>query len=212
MSETLKKRLMYQGGNQQGRMQRDKLTSLKRALLYSYQAETAVVTTQLQDRIIEQEFRCLINDDKLKGDYDNKILSIPYQDICLNKKEIFKDKEISYNGLALVGNQLTTAGLTPTKLKTGSTFLWKQTNTHWLVYLEYLQEDSYLRAEIRRCDQQVQVNGKPYWVYIRGPVETSIQWNQKASTEWNDLNHSLVMYITKDQNTVDFFIGLRNLR
>lgn len=191
MLETLTKRLKQQGGiHQEQRMQRDKLQTLRKALLYSYQAATAVVSAQDEDgnQKLEQ-FRCLINPDKLKGDYDNKILSIPYQDICLN--------EFPWESAV--------PGPKDTKLKPGDVFLWKQTNTHWLLYLQYHEQDAYFRCDIRRCDQQIQVNGKKYWVYIRGPVETSIQWNQKASIEWNDLNHSLVMYITNDENTNDYF-------
>ena len=60
--EILNKRLNYQGGNQQGRFIRDTLTGLKRALLYSYQAVTAVLSDKKQ-------FRCLINPDKNKPAY-----------------------------------------------------------------------------------------------------------------------------------------------
>jgi hypothetical protein len=42
-------------------------------------------------------------------------------------------------------------------------------------------------------------------VYIRGPGETALTWAQKGGVEWNEMNHSLEMYITKDANTVDFF-------
>ena len=180
--ELLNKRLNYHGGNQQQRFINDKLRSLKRALLYSYQAATAVLSDQ-------REFRCLINPDKNSPSYDNKIISIPYKDICLNKPQVGK----------------TTEGEEEIGLKPGDVFVWKQTNTHWLVYLQYLEEDAYFRSEIRRCDQQIKVNDRSYWVYIRGPVETSIEWSQKAGIEWNSLNHSLVMYITNDQNTNDYF-------
>ena len=82
--DNLNKRLSYMGGaNQQNRMFKDKLRTLKRAILYSYQAATAV----LKDG---REFRCLINPDKNKPDYDNKILSIPYKDICLNVPRVGK--------------------------------------------------------------------------------------------------------------------------
>ena len=178
----MNKRLNYHGGNQQQRMISDKLRTLKRALLYSYQVATAVLADGRQ-------FRCLINPDKNEPNYDNKEISIPYKDICLNKPRA---------GKTSWGEQ--EVGMVP-----GNVFTWKQTNTHWLVYLQYLQEDAYFRSEIRRCDQQVKVNNKSYWVYIRGPVETSIVWNQKQKIEWNDLNHSLVMYITYDQNTADYF-------
>jgi hypothetical protein len=62
------------------------LTGLKRALLYSYQAETAVLSDG-------REFRCLINPDKNKPAYDNKIISIPFKDICLNKPMVGKRTE-----------------------------------------------------------------------------------------------------------------------
>jgi hypothetical protein len=52
-------------------------------LLYSYQAATAILPNG-------REFRCLINPDKNKPAYDNKILSIPYKDICLNAERFGK--------------------------------------------------------------------------------------------------------------------------
>ena len=180
--ELLNKRLQYQGGNQQQRFINDKLRSLKRALLYSYQAATAILADG-------KEFRCLINPDKNKPAYDNKILSIPYKDICLNMPRVGK----------------TTQGQIEIKIKTGDTFTWKETDTHWLVYLEYIEEDAYFRSQIRRCDQEIKVNDEEYWVYIRGPVETSIEWTQKSGIEWNTLNYSLVMYITADENTNNYF-------
>ena len=68
--EDLKIRLQYNGGHkQESRMQLDKLRTLKKALIYSYQAATAI----LEDG---REFRCLINPDKNKLDYDDKIISI----------------------------------------------------------------------------------------------------------------------------------------
>jgi len=35
-----------------------------------------------------REFRCLINPDKLTNDLDNKIISIPFKDICLNADRV----------------------------------------------------------------------------------------------------------------------------
>ena len=187
--ELLNKRLQYQGGNQQQRFINDKLTGLKRALLYSYQAETAVLSDG-------REFRCLINPDKNKPAYDNKIISIPFKDICLNKPMVGKRTE----------------GEQDINIAPGDVFTWKQTQTHWLVYLRYLEENAYFRAEIRRCDQQVEVNGQKYWVYIRGPVETSIEWTQKAGIEWNTLNYSLVMYVTSDENTNQYFERFKTVK
>ena len=187
--ELLNKRLYYQGGNQQQRFINDKLRGLKKALLYSYQAATAVLSDG-------KEFRCLINPDKNKPAYDNKILSIPYKDICLNAPKVGK----------------TSQGEVQINIKPGDTFTWKQTNSNWLVYLQALEEDAYFRSEIRRCDQQVNIGDNFYWVYIRGPVETSIEWNQKKGVQWNTLNYSLVMYITSDEVTNDYFERFKTIK
>jgi hypothetical protein len=180
--ENLKTRLSYQGGNAEGRFQKDKLQSLRKALLYSYQAETAIFPDG-------RKFRCLINSDKLNTDYDNKILSIPYEDIDLNNEK----------------NEMTAEGITPTDIKVGDVFEWERTGTFWIIYLQYLEEDSYFRAEIRRCKGEIEVNGKTYKVYLRGPAETEIQWNQKHNTSWNDLNYSLVAFVPKNEDTIDYF-------
>jgi hypothetical protein len=192
--ENLKARLEYQGGiNAEGRMQEGKLRSLKKALLYSYQAETAIINGKM--------FRCLLNSDKLKADYDCKILSIPYEDICLGEYNEDEDK---------VARQLpddkTSNSIIPTGVKSGDVFLWKETNTHWIIYLQHLEENAYFRGEVYKCEEEpVIINGKKYYVYIRGPIETTLQWNQKSNISWNDLNYSLIMYITKNDETLDYF-------
>lgn len=188
ITDTLNKRLNYHGGNAEGRMIDDKLRSLNKALLYSYQSETIGLynyKTQEYDRY----FRCLINPDKLKPDYDNKILSIPYEDIQLNAPKIGK----------------TNQGKIPTNIKPGDVFYWKETDTYWIVYLNYREEKAYFRAEIRKCDLEVEINKHKYKVYYRGPVETTIQWNQKSNTSWNDLNYSAIIFITKNKETEEFF-------
>lgn len=173
--DNLNLRLNYRGGNQEQRMQKGKLKTLEKALLYSYQAATIILQN-------EDEFRALINPDKNKPDYNDMVLSIPYEEVALNDKQLKK-----------------------VDIKTGDTFLWKETNTYWLIYLQYLQEDAYFRASIRRCDQEIEINNKVYKVYIQGPEETSIQWNQKNNIEQNDMNYSLVMYITKNEDTINYF-------
>jgi hypothetical protein len=169
-TRNLNARIQYWGGSADKRMNKDKLKSLRKALLYSYQAETI----ELEDG---EEYKALINFDKLTGNYDNKILSIPYE----------------------------TEDGTPINVHTGSVFKWIETDTYWLVFLENLEERAYFRAQIRRCDQTVNINGKDYRVYIRGPVETALSWNQKGGVEWNDANHSLELYITKDEATLQHF-------
>lgn len=175
--DRLKQRLNFYGGDQESRMQRDKLISLKRSLLYSYQAATISFADG-------RAFKALINPDKLKPLYDNKIISIPY-----NAKNL----------ASLDKNEV------PTNISTGQIFRWEETGTDWIVYLRYLEEDSYFRADIRRCKHEVDVNGKKYKAYVRGPIETTTQWNQKGGVVWNDMNYSLVMMLTKDKNTLNFF-------
>lgn len=178
--DNLTTRLNYRGGRTaEARFQTDKLKTLKKALLYSYQAETLILPDG-------REFRCLINPDKLKNDYDNKILSIPFKDICLNSE---------FLGIP------TSQAEEDININVGDVFTWKETNTKWLVYLRYLNEDSYFRAEIRKCDSIVSIDGKDYYAYVRGPVETTIRWNQKSKTTWNDLNYSAIAYVGVNEDT-----------
>jgi len=186
--DTLNQRLQYQGGNQEGRFINDKARSLNKALLYSYQAETAVLADG-------REFRCLINPDKLKNDYEDKIISIPFRDICLNKT---KSTNTTSDGLEEIG------------MKAGDVFEWKETNTYWLVYLQRLEENAYFRAEIRKCSYELTIDDDhTYKIYLCGPAESSIVWHTKKNMKgsgitWNDLNYDLTMYITKDETTLDF--------
>lgn len=199
--ENLKARLEYRGGiTAEGRFQKDKLESLRKALLYSYQAETAVINGKM--------FRCLLNTDKQKADYDCKILSIPYEDICLGEYDE-ETEEVSFKA----PDGPTSKGIVPTEIKAGQVFLWKETNTHWLVYLQFLEEDSYFRGEVYKCEEEpVEINGRKYHVYIRGPVETTIQWRQKSNISWNDINYSLIMYITKNEDTLDYFHRFKHIK
>ena len=143
--DNLKVRLNFDGGaNQEQRMNLDKLRSLKKALLYSYQAQTA----ELGDG---RQFRCLINHDKLKEDYDDKIISIPYKDICLNADGI-KGK--------------TSEGEEDIGMKVGDVFKWVETDTRWIVIQEILEENAYFRGTIRKAEDEIIINGKTYYGYL----------------------------------------------
>lgn len=181
--DNLRVRLNYQGGpTSEQRFDTDKLRTLQKALLHSYQAETIT----LED---DRQFRCLLNKNKLSPDVHDKIISIPYKDICLNKERI----------------GTTTMGLETIGMKSGDVFKWDRTDTYWIVYEEYLEEDSYFRADVRKCTAEVEVDGKTYHVYLRGPAEEDIKWNNKKNIVWNDMNYSLVMFITKNNSTTEFF-------
>ena len=173
----MKTRIEYRGGPDQiSRMNEDKLKSLKSALLYSYQSATAVLPG-------DRDFKCLINKNKLSVDLDEKIISIPFEDYCLNKKE----------------NQ-------QTNIKEGDVIEWKENGSHWLVYLQRLEETAYFRANMRRCRYEVTLdNGKKYHVSVKGPTEQSILWMQGGGNYINKLNYSLVMYISQTEETLDYF-------
>ena len=175
----LKKRLEYAGGTEQRkRMDLDKLNSLKKALLYSYQAQTAI----LKDN---REFRCLINHDKLKEDYDDKIISIPYKDICLNATE----------------------GVDPIQdigMKVGDVFTWKETATQWIVIQEILEENAYFRATIRKAEDEIIIDGKSYYGYL-GKWSKDALWHTKGHNSWSEMGYEVVLYITRDETTEDFF-------
>ena len=187
--DNLKTRLNYMGGSRkESRMQEGKLRALKKALISSYQAATAIIGGK--------EFRCLINPDQLKADYDTKILSIPFKDICLNEDRV----------------GTTTQGEQDINIQVGDVFTWKETNTNWLVYLRYLEEDAYFRADIRRCNHEAEIDGRKYSVYARGPVENSLNWKKGNLEIYNELNYTLIMYITKDEFTLDYFERFKKIK
>lgn len=181
--ENMKVRLRYQGGNQQERMNRDKLQSLRKALIYSYQAATA----KLADG---REFRCLINKNKLSLDLDDKLISIPFEDVCLNADRV----------------GTTTQGMVEIGMKEGDVFEWKENGSHWIVFLRRLEETAYFRADIRRCRYEITLdNGNKYWAYIRGPVEQQILWSQANGTYYNKLNYTVIMYVPLNEETQEYF-------
>lgn len=186
--ETLKQRLNYRGGNAQGRLERDKLRSLKSVLKNGSYQTTDILLLNKENDEYDRAFKCLINPDKTKEDYRNMILSIPYEDIQLNA--------------AIVGK--TSEGQALTEIAPGQVFYWPEMETYWIIYLHHIEERAYFRAEIRQCEKEVVIGGKTYKIYFRGPTETTIQWGQKSDTVWNNLNYSAVIYITKDENTTEY--------
>lgn len=87
----------------------------------------------------------------------------------------------------------------------GTVFWWDRTNRYWIVGLQQHTEEAYFRGIISRCDYTMDVNGKKYWVSVRGPIETTTAWGNKHNWAWNDLNYSMAIQITKDSNTVNYF-------
>ena len=254
--KNMQARLGVRGGTDQWtRMREDKLRTLKKALLSSYQSAIVqkydvkkdnlanniiAIITLLQDQQeltesqlkildnLEEEytflekdrssfeyikelqnivdlltnaqplFRCLINHDKLKVDYEDKIISIPFFEPPIGRV----DPE-------------------QTNFHNGTVFKWVHGNkeewtpdTYWIVYMQYSEETAYFRAEIRKADEQVQIitiddQGNEtttiYRGWMTGPNETTALWNVKKNVTWNDMNYTKILYITKDQDTVAFF-------
>ena len=145
--ENLKTRVKYYGVTVEDRLKTDKLRTLKKALFNSYQAETIVLADG-------REFKCLINSDKLEKDYDDRYISIPFEDICLNAERLGKTSE----GQQKIG------------LKSGDVFKWKENDSYWITYLPKLEESAYYRATIRRCMYEVTINDTRYKIYFRGPT------------------------------------------
>jgi hypothetical protein len=172
--ENMRARMNWAGGDMDGRLNKGKLKSMQGALWNSYQAEWITLKDDQVDEegnSLAERWRCLINPDKLKEDYDQKEISIEFE----------------------------------SGLKEGDTFLWDRTKSHWIVFLQQFTEEAYFRAQIRRCDYQIDIDGTKYWTYLRGPMETDIQWKTKHNISFNELNYSLLMYIPKNEQTMNFF-------
>lgn len=175
-------RYLYSAGGfaQQDRMIKDKRRTLDRAVLYSYQG--AKVRKYIPDYIetmdgvrqdIPKHNNALINPNKLKPDYDDKVISVGYE----------------FN------------------LGTGDVFEWIGTDTYWLIYLQDLTELAYFKGDIRKCSYKIawkdeDGNIKSTYAAVRGPVETKIEYIQKAGTSTDVPNYSLNMMIPKNKDTL----------
>lgn len=155
---------------------------------------------EIVDFMVESEpqFRCLINHDKLKVDYEDKIISIPFEE-------------------PPVGSNIPLE----TNFHNGTIFKWIHGNkeewtpdTFWIVYMQYSEQTAYFRGQIRKADQQIEIiivnpQGQEqiitYRGWMTGPNETTVVWHTKKNISWNDLNYTKVLYITKDENTSAFF-------
>lgn len=189
--ELMRKTLEYRGGVRQvDRMYNDKLRTLKRTLLYSDQSATAEFERLDEEgNVVFKQFRCLMNPNKLTGAYDQKVLSIPYYDVCLNEN-LKQDTNVA-------GGQI---------------FRWVETNTYWIIYTENLEETPYFRAGLYKANEEVEINKHKYRVYLRGVVETTIPWNNAHDKSWNDLNWTHKMIIQKTDETLDFFHRFQMLK
>ena len=188
--EMMRKRLEWQGGvHQEDRMVKDKQRSLHKALLYSYQAvsvalaqsyETPLGVDPASGKVIPlegiKEVRALINPDKLKQDYDDKILSLDYE-YGYEPGDVFEWK------------------------KTGTHWLiYTQEITEDAYFRGEIRR---CRYTIKFKDQDG--NWCATWAAVRGPVETQINSIQKNQERIDTPNLSLNILMPRNDATLHAF-------
>lgn len=166
-------RLRQAGGNrQQERMIKDKRRSLDSALWHSYQG-AEVVKTDAENR---KPVRALINPNKLKQDYDDKIISVGYE-----------------YGFA--------PGTVFEWLGTKTYWLvYLQDLTELAYFRGDIRKCSY---EIKWEDENGELHQT--YAAIRGPVETKINFIQKHGISVDSPNHSLNILMPKTEATLAYF-------
>lgn len=161
---------IFGGITQQSRMILDKLKSLDKALIRSYQA----ADMRKLDSI--ESFKVLINPDKLKVDYDDKILSTRF-------------------------NNEVKAGDILEWLDTNTYWLvYLQDLEEKAYFRSEIRRCSYL---LRWKDEDGII--RETYAAERGPVETKIDFIQKNSISVDEPNHSLHILMPKDKYTVSYF-------
>lgn len=180
-SQDMAKRLMERGGfAQQQRMIKDKRHSLDQATKYSYQA-ALVRKCSLYE--VEQKgalqsirpVRALINPNKLKKDYDDKVLSIGFEHKC-------------------------GCGDVIEWCNTGTFWLIYLQD---LDELAYFRGD--IRRCTYQIPMMIDDELYVTYAANRGPVETKIDSIQKHQTIVDNPNYSLNLYIPKNEKTLRFF-------
>lgn len=166
-------RMSHHGGNlQQDRMIADKRRSLKRALWYSYQG------ADVQKQVPNDEadiVRALINPNKLKQDYDDKIISIFY-DHEYGPGDVFE--WVGTNTYWLIYLQD-------------------------LTELAYFRGD--IRKCSHEIAWEDEDGLHKTYAAIRGPVETKINFIQKHGISIDTPNYSLNILMPKTEAALKYF-------
>ena len=169
------------GFSQQDRMIRDKRRSLDKAMLHSYQA--AWVKKQIydfepvMDGVREADpVRALINPNKLKQDYDDKIISIGFEH-DFRPGDIFE------------------------WCNTGTYWLiYLQDLTELAYFRGDIRKCSY---EIEWVDAEGERQRS--FIAVRGPVETKVNFIQKHGISIDNPNYTLSILMPKTKATLDYF-------
>ena len=172
--QNMKRRLEMAGGvTQQERMIYDKRRTLDRALIYSYQGANIKILGKNDG---DEHIRALINPDKLKQDYDDKILSIPFE-----------------TGIA-AGDVFEWVG-------TGTYWLVYLQDIDEYAY--FRSEIRRCRYEIQFKDDNDEIHST--WAAVRGPVETKINYIQKHQISVDRPNFSLNILMPATEANLDYF-------
>ena len=180
-TEMAKKLKVHGGFPQQDRMIRDKRRSLDKAVLYSYQG--ALVKRQIYDFVPTMEgvkeappVRALINPNKLKQDYDDKIISIGFEH-GFQTGDVFEWCNTKTYWLIYLQD---------------------------LTELAYFKGDiRRCRYEIEWYDESGK-QCRTY-AAVRGPVETKIDYIQKHGISVDNPNFSLHLLMPKNKDTLKKF-------
>ena len=165
-------RMHHAGGNrQQERMIKDKRRSLDHAVWNSYQAAEIVAT----DATDKKPFRALINPNKLKQDYDDKILSVGFE----------------YN-------------VTPGTIFewVGTRTFWI-VYLQDLTELAYFRGD--IRRCSHQIAWEDENGIHKTYAAVRGPVETKINFIQKHGISVDTPNYSLNILMPKSESALAYF-------
>lgn len=174
--ELMRKRLQHHGGiKQEDRMIKDKWRAFHHALVFSYQgADVSLVQKYNSCEILKNQnnYRALINPDKTKQDYDDKILSIDYN-TEFGPGDIFKWEGTNTHWL-----------------------IYLQALTEDAYFRGEIRCCKYI---IKFKDKDG--NEKQTWAAIRGPVETQIDSIQKNQVRVDRPNLSLNILMPNNEDT-----------
>ena len=170
-------RLHAMGGDaQQERMIYDKRKALDRALLYSYQGANVQKVREPSEELLDPPvLRALINPDKLKQDYDDKIISIPYE-ANFKSGDIFEWLGTGTHWLIVLQDLTELAYFRGNIRRCSYEITWRD-------------GDSVHRT----------------FAAVRGPVETKIDYIQKHGISIDEPNHSLHILMPKTEYTLAYF-------
>ena len=170
----MSKQLNYHGGYfQQNREIKDKKKSLEKALLYSYQG--AFVKKCYPNNKKGEMVRALINPNKLKQDYDDKIISIGFEHE-FHTGDIFEWVDTNTHWLIYLQQTTEVAYFRGDIRRCRYQISWKDGN-----------------------------ETKSTFAAVRGPVETKINYIQKHGVSIDTPNYSLSIIMPLNEDTLKQF-------